>query len=76
MSKDPAKVAVVQKIEKAPDMECHIRIVEVEGVRVVEFRDFIPSLKEYGRGYWFPLNAESVFSIINGLTEVARTESV
>lgn len=76
MSKDPAKVAVVQSIEKAPDLQCHIRIVEVEGARVVEFRDFIPSLKEYGRGYWFPLNAESVFSIINGLTDVARVESV
>lgn len=76
MSKNPAKVAVIQKIEKAPDLECHVRIVEVESVRVVELRDYIPSLKEYGRGYWIPLKADSVFSIINGLTEVARTETV
>lgn len=76
MSKNPASVRVIQKIEKAPDLECHIRIVEIESVKVVELRDYIPSLKEYGRGYWIPLKADSVFSIINGLTEVARTEDV
>lgn len=72
MAKKPAKVAVLQTIPKATDLECHLRIVEVEGVRVVELRDYIPSLKEYGRGYWVPLETESIFSLINGLTEAAR----
>jgi hypothetical protein len=67
---------VVQSITKAPDLECHVRVVEVEGVKVVEFRDYIPSLNSYGRGYWVPLRAEDVFSLINGLTEVVKSEDL
>jgi hypothetical protein len=50
--------------------------VEVEGVRVIELRDYIPSLDEYGRGYWFPLNSDTIFSLINGLTDIARSEGL
>lgn len=42
----------------------------------MEFRDYIPSLKAYGRGYWLPLRSEDVFSVINGLTEVVRSEDL
>ena len=76
MAKKPANTTVVQSIPKAPDLECHIRIVEVEGVKVVELRDYIPSLESYGRGYWIPLRSEELFSAINGLTEVARREEL
>lgn len=76
MAKKSANTRVVQTIQKAADLECHIRVVEVEGVKVVEFRDFIPSLKTYGRGYWVPLRADDVFSLINGLTEVVRSEEL
>ena len=50
--------------------------MEVEGVKVVELRDYIPSLKSYGRGYWIPLSEAQIFSVINGLTEIARSEDV
>lgn len=76
MAKKAASTRVVQAIEKASDLECHLRVVEVEGVKVVEFRDYIPSLKSYGRGYWIPLSEAQIFSVINGLTEIARSEDV
>jgi len=76
MATKPAHTRVVQSITKAPDLECHVRVVEVEGVKVVEFRDYIPSLNSYGRGYWVPLRAEDVFSLINGLTEVVKSEDL
>lgn len=74
MSKNPASVRVVAALPKAADLECHIRVVEVEDVRVVEFRDFIPSLEEYGRGYWLPMTEAAIYGAINGLTEVVNSE--
>lgn len=74
MAKKPASTRVVQAVKKGPDLECHLRVVDVEGVKVVEFRDFIPSLKTYGRGYWIPLGEEEIFSVVNGLTEIVRSE--
>lgn len=76
MAKNPSKARVTQVVNKAPDLECHLRVVEVEGVKVIELRDYIPSLSTYGRGYWIPLNPEEVFSLINGLTEIVRSESL
>jgi len=76
MTKKPATAKVVQAIAKAPDLECHVRVVEIDGVKVVELRDYIPSLQVYGRGYWIPLQSDDVFSLINGLTEVVKTEAM
>jgi hypothetical protein len=76
MAKRPASTRVVQNVEKSTDLECHLRVVEVEGVKVVELRDYIPSLKSYGRGYWVPLEEAKIFSLINGLTEIARSEDL
>lgn len=76
MSANPAKARVIGIVPKAPDLECHIRVVEIENVRVVEFRDFIPSLQEYGRGYWIPLTETSLYGAMTLLTEVANTEAL
>ena len=76
MSKNPAKTRVVAMIPKAPDLECHVRVVEVENVRVVEFRDYVPSLEEYGRGYWIPMSESALFGAVNGITEVVNSEAV
>lgn len=74
MVTNPAKSRVVSVITKAPDLECHVRVVDVDGVRTAEFRDYIPSLKEYGRGYWMPLTQASLYGLMNGLTEVLNSE--
>ncbi len=76
MSKNVASTRVVQIIDKASDLQTHMRVVEVEGIKVVEFRDYIPSTKTYRRGYWIPLNQQDVFSVMNGLTEIANSELV
>ena len=74
MTKSPASIRVLQTIPKAPDLECHLRVIEVEGIKVLELRDFIPSLGSYGRGYWIPLRPEEVFSLINGMTDAVNSE--
>lgn len=76
MSKNPAKKRVVAVVPKSADLECHVRVVEVENVRVLELRDYIPSLDEYGRGFWIPLSESAIFGVINGLTEVINSEPV
>lgn len=76
MSKNPAKSRVVGILPKAPDLECHIRVIEVENVMVVELRDYIPSLEEYGRGYWLPLSETALYGTINSLTEVINSEAL
>jgi len=76
MAVNPAAARMVGAVNKAPDLECHVRVVEVENVKVVELRDFIPSLGEYGRGYWMPLNEEAIYGVVSLLTEVANVEKV
>lgn len=76
MSQDPSQTRTVTTFIKAVDLECHVRVVMVENVRVLEFRDYIPSLSEYGRGYWIPMTRDAVFSALNGLTDVAQSEDL
>lgn len=76
MSTNPASTRVVGVIPKAPDLDCHVRVVDVENVRLVELRDYIPSLDEYGRGYWMPLTEASMYGIMNAITEVLNSERV
>jgi hypothetical protein len=76
MSKNPAKSRVVGVLPKAPDLECHVRVIEVENVRVAEFRDYIPSLEEYGRGYWLPMSESALYGAINAITEIINSETL
>jgi hypothetical protein len=76
MSKNPAKSRVVAVLSKAPDLECHIRVIEIENVKVAEFRDYIPSLEEYGRGYWLPLTEGALFGAVNAVTEIVNSETL
>lgn len=76
MSKNPAATRVVGAIPKAPDLEAHVRVVEVENVRLVEIRDFIPSLQEYGRGYWLPMTEAALYGVMNAFNEVLTSERV
>lgn len=55
MSEGPEpQIRVFAKIEKAPDLEVHVRELSFleDDVVVVELRDYVPSRKRYGRGYW------------------------
>lgn len=46
---DPVTLAV---LPKSADLETHVRLVRIGDRRILELVDFIPSLSEYGRGYW------------------------
>lgn len=76
MANDPATTRVITTFTKAADLECHIRLITIENVRVMEFRDYIPSLQEYGRGYWVPMTKDAIFSVLNGITDVAHSEDL
>lgn len=76
MSTNPASSRVVGVIAKAPDLECHVRVIDVENVRLVELRDYIPSLQEYGRGFWLPLTEAALYGVMNSLTEIVNSEPV
>jgi hypothetical protein len=76
MSKNPAKSRVVGVLPKAPDLECHVRVIDVENVRVAELRDYIPSLEEYGRGYWLPMSESALYGAINAITEIINSETL
>lgn len=73
MTTSPAMSRVVAEIAKAADLRTHVRVVEIDSVKVVELRDYIPSLDEYGRGYWLPLTEESVFGVMNALQEIVNS---
>jgi len=76
MSAKPANTRVVGVIQKAADLECHVRVVTIDNVRLLELRDFIPSLKEYGRGYWMPLTETSVYGLMGAMNEVINSEKI
>jgi hypothetical protein len=71
---NPATTHVIQSIAKAQDLDCHVRTVEYDGVRLVELRDYIPSLDTYGRGYWMPLTETNVEALMHALSELASQE--
>lgn len=46
------KRELVAVLDKAPDLETRVYRTTVDGVMCLEFRDFVPSRDEFGRGYW------------------------
>jgi hypothetical protein len=45
---------VIQRETVAPDLELHVTRVAVAGEIFIEVRNYVPSLKQYGRGVTFP----------------------
>ncbi|MHA7862062.1 hypothetical protein ACX1DX_11905 [Tessaracoccus sp. Y36] len=62
---------ILATVRKAGDLESRVRTIEVDGVKVVEMRDFIPSLGEYGRGYWIPADRGTLTTIAHALLQAA-----
>jgi len=58
---DPVTLAV---LPKSADLETHIRLVHVGDRRILELVDFVPSLSEYGRGYWITVTDQSVIDML------------
>lgn len=63
MSEGPEpEIKVVARIDKAPDLEVHIRELSFadDDIVVVELRDYVPSRQRYGRGYWLTRSCSRV----------------
>lgn len=66
----PFKDKVYSKLGKGSDLQLHIKITKADGLEMVNIRDFIPSLKLYGRGVLFDLSM--LPQVIEELQELER----
>lgn len=63
------KRTVKQRIPVADDLEIHVSSLIVANEPFVEIRNYIPSLKEYGRGITYPQGVNG--GVARGLAAVA-----
>lgn len=56
----PINRKVIAIVTKAEDLQVHTCIASLNGVTVLDIRDFIPSTNTYGRGTTLPWNTESL----------------
>lgn len=72
-AKTPINTTIVATVFKGTDIETHLRIVVIDDVSYLEFRDYVPSAEEYGRGYWVPMEPAALQALIAGLTTVKKS---
>jgi len=70
----PFKDKVYSKLPKGGDLQLHIKITKADGLEMVNLRDFIPSLKLYGRGVLF--DVALLPAVIEELQELQRQVGV
>jgi hypothetical protein len=63
---------VLAKVTKADDLEVHTCKARLDGVVVLDIRDYIPSTKTYGRGTTLPWNTETLKVLEAALREARR----
>jgi hypothetical protein len=68
----PSRITLVQRVPKSVDLETHIRLVQIDSLQIVEFIDYIPSLGEYGRGYYVPKDDDRLTDIIGALVAIVE----
>lgn len=56
----PIQREVLGKVTKADDLEVHTCRARMNGVTVLDIREYVPSLKQYGRGTTLPWNTETL----------------
>lgn len=49
---------VLARLPRTDDLEVHLRLVDVDGEVFVELRQYVISLKKYGRGVWLHKDPE------------------
>lgn len=70
----PFKDKVYSKLPKGGDLQLHIKVTKADGLEMVNLRDFIPSLKLYGRGVLFDVTL--LPAVIEELQELQRQVGV
>lgn len=56
----PVLRKVLGKVTKSDDLEVHTCMASLAGVTVLDIREFVPSLQQYGRGTTLPWNTETL----------------
>ena len=57
-------------VPKTFDIKTRINLLTIDGVEAVEFRDWVQSLNEPSRGFWFPATPEVLDAVIAALQSV------
>jgi hypothetical protein len=63
---------VLQIMPKADDLEVHLCKARLDGVTVIDIRDYIPSLGVYGRGTTLPWNTGTLKLLKGGVAAAER----
>ena len=63
------KRKVHTKTTVADDLELHVSTIRVAGTSLLEVRNYIPSLKQYGRGITVPATEDVFNAVRNGLNK-------
>lgn len=66
---EPTTLAV---LPKSADLQTHVRLLRLEERTIVEFVDFVPSLGEFGRGYWITVTEAAVLDELIAALEKIR----
>lgn len=66
----PFRDKVYSKLSKGSDLQLHIKVTKADGLEMVNLRDFVPSLKLYGRGVLF--DVQMLPQVIEELQELQR----
>lgn len=66
----PVSYIVLGSVPKADDLEVVVRVADVDGVRVIDVRDFVPSMNFFGRGVTIPASSGIELA---GLVSMAST---
>lgn len=70
----PINRKVLAIVSKAEDLEVHTCKASMNGVTVLDIRDFVPSTKTYGRGTTLPWNTETL-KVLAAAIQVARRDA-
>jgi hypothetical protein len=74
---DPISRDVVARIPKGADLELHVSIIEVEGVRGIDLRDYVTTTDKYGRTGILPLtdpptDGQRLDALIEALQQIRK----
>jgi len=66
----PIRNKVYDRINSGQDMQLHVKVTKADGLEFVNLRDFVVSLKQYGRGVMF--ESYLLPQVIEALQELQR----
>jgi len=66
------KPEIFAEVELAPDLHLHVRTTHEAGVDLIDIRQYVPSLKAYGRGITVPNTDDILVGVMDALDDIRR----